>query len=108
MNEILILMAQISLVIAVLLLSAFAGKFIAKKLDKSIWLFFLTGLFTGPIGLIFLFIIFKLPEKLVGLFVSFFVFLIIAVLFTQTTILSGLEWGSIDFRFYLRDPSQLR
>ncbi|HPF04439.1 MAG TPA: adenylate/guanylate cyclase domain-containing protein [Spirochaetota bacterium] len=106
MNGILILSAKIALVLAILLGSAFTGKVIAKKLDKSIWLFFLIGLFTGPIGLLFLFLIFKLPEKLVGLFISFFVFLIITVLFTQTTILSGLEWGSIDFRFYLRDPSQ--
>lgn len=106
MNETLIFSAKIALVLFVFIGSAFAGKFTAKKLDRSIWLFSLTGLFTGPVGLLFLYLLFKLPEKLVGIYISLFVFLMLAIIYTQTTILSGLEWGSIDFRFYLRDPSQ--
>lgn len=106
MNGILILSAKIALLLVVLIGSAFAGKFIAKKTDRSTWLFFFTGLFTGPIGLLFVFLLLKLPEKFVGIFISFFVFLILAVTYTQTTILSGLEWGAIDFRYYLRDPAQ--
>lgn len=106
MNGIVIVGLKVVLLLAFLIGSAFAGKFIARKLDKSPWLYFFTGLFTGPIGLLFLYLLERLPEKLTGIFISFFVFLVVTVLFTQTTILSGLEWGSIDFRFYLRDPSQ--
>jgi len=106
MTKIIFLILKISIVLGILIASAYAGRLLAKKLDKSVWLYTLLGLFTGPIGLIFIIILTKLPEKFSGLFISFSVFLLITLLFTQTTILSGLEWGAIDFRFYLRDPSQ--
>ena len=100
------LIIQISVIAMIFGLSALAGFFIAGKIDKSKKVFFIIGLLTGPIGLLFALALVKLPEKYVGSFVTFAVFIIISVLFTQTTLLSGLEWGSIDFRFYLRDPSQ--
>ena len=100
------LIIQVTIIISVLVLSALAGIYLAGKLDRSKKIFFFIGLLTGPAGLIFAFILLKLPEKLVSSFITFSVFVLIAVLFSQTTLLSGLEWGSIDFRFYLRDPSQ--
>ncbi len=100
------LILQITVIILTLGLSALAGIYIAGKFDKSKKVFFIIGLLTGPVGLLFAFTLVKLPEKYVGSFVTFAVFLMISILFTQTTLLSGLEWGSIDFRFYLRDPSQ--
>jgi len=84
----------------------FAGKFIAIKNNKSVSLFFMIGFLTGPVGILFIFIVIKLPEKLRAPFITLSVFIVMTVLFTQTSILSGLEWGSIDFRFYVRDPSQ--
>jgi len=47
-----------------------------------------------------------MTQKIAGICISVAVFIIIIILFSQTTILTGLEWSSIDFRFYMRDPSQ--
>ena len=48
----------------------------------------------------------KLPEKFAALLITISIFIIITILFTQTTLFTGLEWNAIDFRFFLRDPSQ--
>lgn len=106
MNATLLLIVKVIILVIILAGSAFAGRYIARKYDKSISLFFITGLITGPIGLLFLYTIIKLPEKYTSPFITISVFLVITFFFTQTTILSGLEWGAIDFRFYVRDPSQ--
>lgn len=88
------------------LLFALGGFYIARRYEKSKIAFTLIGLFTGPVGLLFIFILIKLPEKFVSPFIAVSVFLLLSLTYSQTTLLSGLEWGSIDFRFYLRDPSQ--
>lgn len=106
MNELLITALKVILIIAVFAGSGFAGRYFALKHEKSAGVFFLVGLLTGPIGLLILYLLIKLPEKLIGPFITIVVFMIIVILYTQTTILSGLEWGSIDFRFFVRDPSQ--
>jgi len=106
MNAILIIILKVLFLILILTGSGFAGKYIAQKYDKSVSLFFIIGFLTGPFGLAILFIIIKLPEKFIGPFITVSVFILMVILFTQTTILSGLEWGSIDFRFFIRDPSQ--
>lgn len=97
---------KIFLVLAIFILSAFAGRYIAGKYERNKLLYFLAGLIAGPVGLIFLFVLIKIPEKLIGPFITFTVFIIITLTFLHTTLLAGLEWGAIDFRFYLRDPSQ--
>ncbi len=106
MNEIFLLLIKVIVLLSVLIGFGFAGKYLAMKYDKSISLFFIICLLTGPIGLLFIFLILKLPEKFIGLFITITVFFVMVVLFTQTTLLAGLEWGSIDFRFFVRDPSQ--
>ena len=109
MSGILLLIIKIAIVLfvlAILIASAFLGKKWAKKDDKSVPLYFTLGLFTGPIGLIFIYIFAKLPQKIAGMLISIFIFIIITLFFSQTTILTGLEWSSIDFRFFMRDPSQ--
>ncbi|MCL1833470.1 MAG: adenylate/guanylate cyclase domain-containing protein [Leptospirales bacterium] len=94
-------------IIAILIASAFFGKNYAAKNDKSVPFLFITGLLTGPIGLAFIYIFAKLPEKLAGIFISILVFIIAAILFTNTEILKGLESSAIDFRFFIRDPEQI-
>jgi adenylate cyclase len=106
MNEILLSIFEVSLLLSVLIGSGFAGKYLAVKYDKSVRLFIIICLLTGPVGLLFIFLILRLPEKLIGLFIALAVFILMVFLFTQTTVLSGLESGSIDFRFFIRDPSQ--
>lgn len=106
MSELIIIILKVLFLLFILIGSGFAGKYIALKNDKSVSLFFIIGLLTGPIGLLFIFLLIKLPEKFIGPFITVSVFIVIVALYTQTTILSGLEWGSIDFRFYVRDPSQ--
>lgn len=106
MSELIIIILKVLFLLFILIGSGFAGKYIARKNDKSVSLFFIIGLLTGPVGLLFIFLIIKLPEKFIGPFITVSVFIVIVALYTQTTILSGLEWGSIDFRFYIRDPSQ--
>ena len=106
MNEIFLLIVKVVVLLSISIGSGFAGKYIAQKNDKSVSLFFIAGLLTGPFGLLLLYLFIKLPEKLVGPFITLIVFVLMVVLFTQTTLLSGLEWGSIDFRFFIRDPSQ--
>ncbi|MFA5520044.1 MAG: hypothetical protein WDA74_12380, partial [Spirochaetota bacterium] len=104
--EIIFVILKILLIITILILSAFSGKYIADKYDKNRLFYFLAGLVAGPIGVIFLFVIIKIPDKLIVPFITLTVFMIITLSFSHTTLLSGLEWGAIDFRFYLRDPSQ--
>jgi len=96
----------IAVVALILLISGFTGLYIAGKLQRNKKIFFFTGLLAGPVGLIFAIIFVKLPERYIGNFVTFAVFILLSLVFSQTTLLSGLEWGSIDFRFYWRDPSQ--
>ena len=98
--------AVILAIIAILIASAFFGRNYANKNDRSGPLFFIVGLFTGPIGLIFIYAFIKLPQKIAGMLVSISIFVVIFILFTQTLILTGLEWNAIDFRFFLRDPSE--
>ena len=43
---------------------------------------------------------------LLGLGLSIAVFLIFSFFYAQTKLLDGLEYGSINFRFFLRDPSE--
>ena len=93
-------------IIAVLLISAFTGRYIARKYGKNELLYFIIGLMAGPAGLLLLLVLIRLPQKFIGPFITFTVFILIIVSYTQTTLLSGLEWGTIDFRFYVRDPSQ--
>lgn len=45
-------------------------------------------------------------NRLAGFLISLVLFLIIFLLFSQTTIFEMVERGAIDFRFYLRDPSE--
>jgi len=45
-------------------------------------------------------------NHLIGLGITLLFFLVIIFLYSQTRLFDGLESGSIDFRFYLRDPSQ--
>ncbi len=104
--EIIFVTLKILLIIAILILSAFAGRYIADKYGRNKLFYFLVGLITGPVGVIFLFVIIKIPDKLIVPFITLTVFIIIALSFSHTTLLAGLEWGAIDFRFYLRDPSQ--
>ena len=106
MIELLISAGKILLIGSVLILSAFTGRYLARKYGRNEPLFFIAGLIAGPVGLLLLLIIIKLPEKLISAFITFTVFIIITFAFTHTTLLSGLEWGAIDFRFYVRDPSQ--
>ncbi len=106
MNVIFIVVLKVLFLMSILIASGFAGRYIAQKNDRSVSLFFIVGLLTGPVGLLFILIITHLPEKFIGTFITMSVFVVITVLFTQTTVLSGLEWGSIDFRFFIRDPSQ--
>jgi len=106
MNATFLLILKVLIVLFILISSGFAGRYIARKYDKSTGLFFITGLITGPVGLLFLFIMIKLPEKFISPFITVSVFIVMVIFFTQTTMLTGLEWGSIDFRFYVRDPSQ--
>ncbi len=42
----------------------------------------------------------------IGLGITLLFFLIISFFYSQTRLFDGLESGSVDFRFYLRDPSQ--
>ncbi len=106
MFEIIFTMTKIFVLIAVLVISAFTGRYIAGKYGKNEPLYFFIGLIAGPVGLLLLLILIRIPAKLMGPFITFTVFVIITISFTQTTLLSGLEWGTIDFRFYVRDPSQ--
>ncbi|HOK01113.1 MAG TPA: adenylate/guanylate cyclase domain-containing protein [Spirochaetota bacterium] len=103
-----ILISAIKVIFLILLFvtSAIGGRMLAVKNEKNQWLFFFICLLTGPVGLLFLFILIKIPQKFVAIFISIFIFLVLTGLYSFTTLLSGLEWGSIDFRFYLRDPSQ--
>ena len=106
MFEIIFTMTKIVALIAVLVISAFTGRYIAGKNGKNEPLYFIIGLIAGPVGLLLLLVIIRIPAKLMGPFITFTVFVIITISFTHTTLLSGLEWGTIDFRFYVRDPSQ--
>jgi adenylate cyclase len=106
MLEIIFALTKVFAVIAVLVISAFTGRYIAGKYGKNELLYFIIGLIAGPAGLLLILVIIRIPEKLIGPFITFTVFIIITISFTQTTLLSGLEWGAIDFRFYVRDPSQ--
>lgn len=106
MNELFTTVSITLIVLSIFIGSGFTGKYIALKYDKSVGLLFIIGLLTGPVGLLIIYMIIKLPEKLIGPFIAVSVFIIMVIIFTQTTMLSGLEWGSIDFRFYIRDPSQ--
>jgi len=109
MSETLLLIIKIvstAVILSILIGSAFFGKKYAIKNDRSVPLFFIVGLFTGPIGLAFIYLVTKLPGKIAGLFISISVFVIIIILFTLTDLFKGLEWNAVDFRFYLRDPSQ--
>ena len=45
-------------------------------------------------------------SRILGFFISILVFIIFSLVYTQTNLIDGLERGSIDFRFYLRDPSE--
>ena len=45
-------------------------------------------------------------NHLIGFGIALFFFLVVGFLYSQTRLFDGLESGSIDFRFYLRDPSQ--
>ncbi len=45
-------------------------------------------------------------SNLIGFFISILLFILFALVYTQTTLIDGLERGSIDFRFFLRDPSE--
>ncbi|HOJ28100.1 MAG TPA: adenylate/guanylate cyclase domain-containing protein [Spirochaetota bacterium] len=45
-------------------------------------------------------------NQFLGLVLSVVVFIILYFLYTQTNLLDGLEYGSVNFRFYLRDPSE--
>lgn len=45
-------------------------------------------------------------DHLIGLILSFFVFGLLTLIFTQTILLEGLERGAIDLRFNLRDTTQ--
>ncbi len=45
-------------------------------------------------------------EQLIQLIISTIVFIIMSFIFTQTTLIEGMEWGAIDFRYFLRDPSE--
>ena len=50
---------------------------------------------------------FKINKShLLGIALSFVIFLLMAFLYTQTTLFDKMEWGSLDFRFLLRDPSE--
>ena len=81
MNEIIVLIIKIAVAIVIIAGLIFAGRFIAQRHEK-------------------------LPEKIVSPILTLFIFLLMVIIFTQTSILTGLEWGAIDFRFYMRDPSQ--
>jgi len=81
MNEIIVLIIKIAVPLIIIAGLIFIGRFIARKHEK-------------------------LSEKIVSPIITLFIFLLMVILFTQTSILSGLEWGAIDFRFYMRDPSQ--
>ncbi len=105
-NSFLISILTILITLIIMVNFGCLGKYIALKNEKNVILLFIIGFLTGPFGLIFIFLFIKLPEKLIGLFISMSVFILMVVLFTQTTILSGMEWGSIDFRYFIRDPSQ--
>lgn len=104
--EIIFITLKIFAVIAIFISSAFAGKYIAGKYGRNELIYFIIGLIAGPVGLLVLIVIVKIPETLIGPFITFTVFIIITLTFFHTTLLSGLEWSAIDFRFYLRDPSQ--
>jgi len=106
MNEIFLLIFKVLFLLFILIGSGFAGRYVARKNDKSEGLFFVICLLTGPVGFLFVLLLIKLPEKFIGPFITVSVFLLMVVMFTQTTMLAGLEWGSIDFRFFIRDPSQ--
>ena len=45
-------------------------------------------------------------SHVLGTGISVAIFLLIALLYTQSTIFEGMEWSAIDFRYYLRDPSE--
>ncbi len=45
-------------------------------------------------------------NHIIGLIISLIIFLIVSFFYSQTTLFEGMEWGSIDFRFFLRDPSE--
>ena len=106
MIELLLSAGKVLLIVSVFVLSAFAGRSLARKYGRNEPLFFIAGLLAGPAGLLLLLIIINIPEKFIGAFITFTVFVIITFSFTHTTLLSGLEWSAIDFRFYVRDPSQ--
>ncbi len=106
MNQFLSTFLIIIFIIALFVSSAFLGKFMARKYGKNETPFFLVGLLAGPLGLLLLLALSKLPNKLIPPFITLFVFGFISVIFLNTTILEGLEWSSIDFRFFMRDPSE--
>lgn len=81
MNETIVFIIKSAAALIIIAGIVFAGRFIAQKHDK-------------------------LSEKIISPIITLFVFLLMVILFTQTSILTGLEWGAIDFRFYMRDPSQ--
>ncbi len=43
-------------------------------------------------------------NHLVGFLISIIVFIVLSTIYTFTTVLEGMEYGGIDFRFFLRDP----
>ncbi len=45
-------------------------------------------------------------NHVVGIIISLVIFLLMSFLFSQLTLFEGMEWGSIDFRYYLRDPAE--
>ena len=51
--------------------------------------------------------IFKFDKNhLTSFVISLIIFTFISILFSQTNLFEGLEWGAEDFRFFLRDTSQ--
>ena len=50
---------------------------------------------------------FKFDKKnLIQLLISILLFSAISLVYTQTTLFDDMEWTSIDFRFFLRDPAE--
>jgi class 3 adenylate cyclase len=45
-------------------------------------------------------------NHIIGLIISLVIFLIVSFFYSQTTLFEGMEWGSVDFRFFLRDPAE--
>lgn len=45
-------------------------------------------------------------NQLFSLLISILIFVILALIYTRTTLFDGLERGAVNFRFFLRDPSE--